>query len=921
MFTLALIALALAFLCGITYALSPAAFVAMSPLGLVVLLILYAFWRKATTRLWPGTAGLLALLTAGVLGYWRGAASLPADATQPDLFRATAVLGRVAGEPAVLSADRVHLPLRLTAVRFETNQWRSVQPVRIALRISRRRTGKGDADVPAHFEQLTRSTAYGDTIQTLVHWQAARPPANPNAFDYPAWLREQGIAATANCNAADIEIHLPDRGHWLMEAVYAVKRRFLRALEARLNPTTYALAAGTSIGLRTTLRGVEFRDEEIADSFQRSGLSHVLAVSGQHVAILTVALVALLKRLRLRRKLFPVVVCPLLLFFTLVTGAPPSAVRAAIMCGVCLMAYGLFGLPPATAVVVGMCLALALLLLYDPVLLFSPSLLLSFGAVLGLILLTRPLARWLNGWRGANALLVLLWFSALFWLSADHLPALVQTPWPVLGLLAALPVLKHLGRLANQRLRVIRRLGLGRCPRFLRDLCATQLAVQIGAMIPLSAWFFGRYSVAGVVCNLIGIPLSSLLIPLALATGLLGLLPGQAAWAAWPAAVLTEWTSRAFLELAHFGSTVFPYPAVPKPTLPALGVYFAVVLGVTFQRHLRTLLPNCRVQVLTRRRITLCLAGSALLIALLGMLIPRPPARLTDITLFHVEATPRKPAFPVLCLAHSDRSATLINPGDAYTATRVVLPALTGRQIVTIRSVWCGSSDSRAGLPGAAALADGFAISQCHTPDLETARSSATALVRHGCTLHPQSESGAAGDHAVGDYRLEWIPLSDHEDQSRRGLIRLHWKAHRFLIASDCALSELALQDLAHREVRADVLIVPGRIGPWASSAQSKYRALLTGLIAATDPAVIVICDGEPARFAETINLCRTQSRATVISTQLTGALRFTRDRHTLVIDPFHQRQPPIQIPPPNEISATRNRPSKSLDPTFQPEL
>ena len=54
---------------------------------------------------------------------------------------------------------------------------------------------------------------------------------------------------------------------------------------------------------------------------------------------------------------------------------------------------------------------------------------------------------------------------------------------------------------------------------------SAQLAIQFGMMLPLSAWFFGQFPIAGVFVNLLAIPAIGILVQLGMLTGLVGLIP------------------------------------------------------------------------------------------------------------------------------------------------------------------------------------------------------------------------------------------------------------------------------------------------------------------------------------------------------------------------------------------------------------
>ena len=126
--------------------------------------------------------------------------------------------------------------------------------------------------------------------------------------------------------------------------------------------------------------------------FRASGLTHLLAVSGSNVAFVLAAAGPLLRRLQLRGRLIGSL--GVIAFFALVTRAEPSVLRASAMAAIACWAA--FAGRPVSRVRV-LALAVAGLVLVDPLLVHSIGFRLSVGASLGLSLLAGPLAARLPG--------------------------------------------------------------------------------------------------------------------------------------------------------------------------------------------------------------------------------------------------------------------------------------------------------------------------------------------------------------------------------------------------------------------------------------------------------------------------------------------------------------------------------------------
>jgi len=163
-------------------------------------------------------------------------------------------------------------------------------------------------------------------------------------------------------------------------------RRALTDGAASLSPAERALFTGFVLG--------DDRQEppDLVEDFQASGLSHLTAVSGENLAFVLVLAGPLLRRLTLVPR-FAVTV-GLIAWFALLTRFEPSVLRAAAMGGLAATAVVL-GRPASTIRLLA--LAVAGMVLIDPLLVWSVGWWLSVGATFGIAVLASPLARRLPG--------------------------------------------------------------------------------------------------------------------------------------------------------------------------------------------------------------------------------------------------------------------------------------------------------------------------------------------------------------------------------------------------------------------------------------------------------------------------------------------------------------------------------------------
>ena len=163
--------------------------------------------------------------------------------------------------------------------------------------------------------------------------------------------------------------------------------------------STAGLLQALVCGYRDTIR-----NDGTYEAFRTCGLAHVVAVSGAHLAIVTATFMLLLKKLRVSRKLTAVITTVMVLCYLVFAGIPISAIRAACMVVLGLLA-GLFGRRANPLNALALCVIV--IIVTDPTASMSISLLLSTGSTFGIILFARLFESWFDAGRGkVNSFLV-----------------------------------------------------------------------------------------------------------------------------------------------------------------------------------------------------------------------------------------------------------------------------------------------------------------------------------------------------------------------------------------------------------------------------------------------------------------------------------------------------------------------------------
>jgi competence protein ComEC len=151
---------------------------------------------------------------------------------------------------------------------------------------------------------------------------------------------------------------------------------------------------------RAVLEGVLLGDDAglsdgLKQAFRRSGLYHLLAVSGQNVVLLASGVLALVVLLGLGRVWGHLGALAAIAAYVLAVGPQPSVIRAAVAGAAVSVAWLVGRLRDAWHVLL---LAACVLLAWNPYTLFDAGFQLSFAAVVAIFVLGAPLARRLEGY-------------------------------------------------------------------------------------------------------------------------------------------------------------------------------------------------------------------------------------------------------------------------------------------------------------------------------------------------------------------------------------------------------------------------------------------------------------------------------------------------------------------------------------------
>lgn len=242
----------------------------------------------------------------------------------------------------------------------------------------------------------------GDTVRFFGSLEEISPPRNRGQFNYRTYLMQRGTLASAYLPSEKSLQVLDDSGSRRLAWLTVLRGRLMDSLTEDLPDDLQELAVSVVYGDKIT-----DLNEELEERFRRAGLTHILVASGTQVSLLIMLMALALWRsprsFDTRGTLISIaqfiVTAGVVAVYAGITGYETSIVRALCM-GVLLCAGRLFlrnvdGL--STLAQAGL-----ILLLAQPLQLFTPGFQLSFLATFGLIYVMgtlHPLIGHLAGWR------------------------------------------------------------------------------------------------------------------------------------------------------------------------------------------------------------------------------------------------------------------------------------------------------------------------------------------------------------------------------------------------------------------------------------------------------------------------------------------------------------------------------------------
>ncbi len=366
---------------------------------------------------------------------------------------------------------------------------------------------------------------YGDIIRFRTHLHVPHDFNNPGSFKFERLCRSRGV---------DLLGYIDDPG-WITKVGVASGHPIRMLIEGWRQKIAASLDSISNEELRASALALTIGDgakisEDVRDDFRRSGLAHILVISGLNVAFVAIAAFFLLKwmmllipNLALKINIFKpaaILTIAAVWLYAYITGAEVSVVRAAIMSTVFLVSIAI---DRRQDTFTSLAVAALIILVNSPLAIYDLSFQLSFVAVIAIAIL-----------------------------------------YP--------RILKTLGTKHRSK-----------CWRYFLETLAASIAATIG-VAPLLSYYFHNSSFVGIIANIIAVPWAGfILTPFSFLVELIAII--SPALAGYPA-IAFGYLIKPLMIAAHLAASI-SRPLTVSFTLPLLSVvaiYMLIALALARKR-------------------------------------------------------------------------------------------------------------------------------------------------------------------------------------------------------------------------------------------------------------------------------------------------------------------------------------------------
>ncbi len=212
----------------------------------------------------------------------------------------------------------------------------------------------------------------GDNVNVNGQFSKGDIARNYKGFNYRNYLKQYKIYGIIKSDKEEIVSRKKD-----IYFILAIIKSFLiNQVEKNYDTDSQEFLKGILLGDTT---GIE---NDIKESFRKSSISHVLAISGLHITYIVSGFEVIFSKIIKNKRKRSIVLCVFLIVFCLITGGSPSCIRACVM-HIMIIISGLFY--RKNNFFISLSLSFVILIMINPFYIYSTGMWLSYFGTFGVV--------------------------------------------------------------------------------------------------------------------------------------------------------------------------------------------------------------------------------------------------------------------------------------------------------------------------------------------------------------------------------------------------------------------------------------------------------------------------------------------------------------------------------------------------------
>ncbi len=231
-----------------------------------------------------------------------------------------------------------------------------------------------DSKIMVYDENFTE-VAIGQTLLLqgrTKHFDGSRNPGN---FDQRAYYAKQNIHGIIWC---DKVVSVTGNSHWVLERLHQVKKHWKNMILEAIGEKDGNILTAMLLGERSDM------ESDIKELYQRNGIGHILAISGLHISFIGLGIYKFIRKIGVGYIPSGVLSIFILTLYGLMIGFSVSVIRAYVML---LFRIGADMTGRVYDILTALLVAAAITVGIQPLYLTDAAFLLSYGAILGIIVI------------------------------------------------------------------------------------------------------------------------------------------------------------------------------------------------------------------------------------------------------------------------------------------------------------------------------------------------------------------------------------------------------------------------------------------------------------------------------------------------------------------------------------------------------